>query len=492
MQQRHLCSGERVYNEEMTTAFSRGSKMADDESDGDCPDPAKRPYRVGLSSSCTFLSAESPRDDDAERFGTVLCSVAPIVERVLTHLPMRDLNRCAQVCRFWAEIARQVKRRRSQLSWLFWAAQRNKKLPPSVCSSCSIAEHIKHVLETASSEPKLGLLFATHTFIEVQSELIGAEQTHKTSSSDMPVIDHLVSSLPRECQLFGVCSYGMVGTTLGEGVHQCVEVEMAEGFSCLLLPNLPGVELHPFIIKNATDLELEYKQWAMTDEELHRLTNLPMGKEVKCLLLFCTHLDRGYDGARLVTTTLLQRQGFRMAVGGGVVDSFVAPEGQLEGHPYLPHTMGIAICGERVRAASVILDRGVRRKKAVDKAMARLKACNFPLRNSFGFMFACTGRGRDHYGEPNVEADAFQASFPQTPLFGFFGSGEIGLNFTPSCGVQGSGGGGTAAAGASGARSGRKKYSFRLPPPSERKAVDGVDLFHSYTTAVVLVAVDKP
>lgn len=55
--------------------------------------------------------------------------------------------------------------------------------------------------------------------------------------------------------------------------------------------------------------------------------------------------------------------------------------------------------------------------------------------SSVGLMFACVGRGRDHYrGKRNVESAAFRRHFPKTPLLGYFGNGEIGFKLLPGKG----------------------------------------------------------
>ena len=41
-------------------------------------------------------------------------------------------------------------------------------------------------------------------------------------------------------------------------------------------------------------------------------------------------------------------------------------------------------------------------------------------------MFSCMGRGRDLYGEPDVDSHLFQRRFGATPFGGFFCNGEIG------------------------------------------------------------------
>lgn len=122
--------------------------------------------------------------------------------------------------------------------------------------------------------------------------------------------------------------------------------------------------------------------------------------------------------------------------------------------------VGLSFSGARVQSATVLLSEDVSDEKAVEAVMQRLKAANIPEHNTVGFMFACVGRGFQYYrAKGNVEADAFRKLFPEVPLFGFFGNGEIGCDRI----VTG---------------------NFILRKCS---AVRDEDLFHSYTTIVALI-----
>ena len=91
--------------------------------------------------------------------------------------------------------------------------------------------------------------------------------------------------------------------------------------------------------------------------------------------------------------------------------------------------VGLALSGPKVQGASVLLDQDISNPKAAEATIRRLKAAKIPERNTLGFMFACVGRGQSYYNnQPNVEADAFRKVFPNTPLFGLFGNGEIGCD----------------------------------------------------------------
>lgn len=91
--------------------------------------------------------------------------------------------------------------------------------------------------------------------------------------------------------------------------------------------------------------------------------------------------------------------------------------------------VGLTFSGSKIQGASVLLEQDVSSPKAAEDTIQRLKAANIPERNTMGFMFACVGRGHNTYNnQRNVEANAFRKIFPNIPLLGFFGNGEIGCD----------------------------------------------------------------
>ena len=129
----------------------------------------------------------------------------------------------------------------------------------------------------------------------------------------------------------------------------------------------------------------------------------------------------------------------------------------------------IALSGENVHVRSVVIKEEICAAAEVEKKVKNLKDCKVPEERSFAFMFACIGRGKAHYQAENVESQVFRKHFPKTPLFGFFGNGEIGFNalqeYRPSLSDQE-----------------RDSESVSLTQHHPK-------LHHAYTTILVLVSV---
>ena len=93
--------------------------------------------------------------------------------------------------------------------------------------------------------------------------------------------------------------------------------------------------------------------------------------------------------------------------------------------------------------------------------MKRLKNRNLSEKNSFAFIFACVGRGCGLYDNDDVETTIFKKYFPNTPLVGFFGNGEVGFDWFPNLGQNSS---------------------------SAEEARSEMKMFHAYTTILCFIS----
>lgn len=243
---------------------------------------------------------------------------------------------------------------------------------------------------------------------------------------------------------------------------QLIEAEVVDGISALFLPELPEVEFLPFLLGKC---QRKLRITSIDDDVLTHITNIKRDKEVKCLLLFSSdYCGKHTDLVTAVTSKLLARQPDGFAVAGGYLENILALQGLcgIDQRKEFPRskveTLGIAICGDNVDAASVIIDGEI---ESVERGLAKLKSCKFSEENLIGLMFSCCSRGKDFYNKSNVEADLFRKTFPTAPLFGFFGSGEIGLQRVPN-----------------------DVRSYKR----QKVDVENIDMIHSYTTIFVLLS----
>ena len=141
----------------------------------------------------------------------------------------------------------------------------------------------------------------------------------------------------------------------------------------------------------------------------------------------------------------------------------------------------LSFCGPSLKVASVVIKEDVNTEEEVNKLILRLKNCQLSEEQSFGFMFACVGRGKNFFLKDNLESSLFRKHFPNTPLFGFFGNGEVGFEYLhknkPHSNAS------KQCASESTTKSG--DHSRLLPIPTKPLP----KLYHAYTTIMCLISV---
>ncbi|KAL2790907.1 F-box only protein 22 isoform a [Daubentonia madagascariensis] len=376
----------------------------------------------------------------------VLSNLAEVVERVLTFLPAKALLRVAGVCRLWRECARRVLRTHRSVTWISAGLAEAGHLQGH-CLVRVVAEELEnvHIL------PHTVLYMAdSETFISLE-ECRGHKRARKRTS--METAFALEKLFPKQCQVLGIVTPGIVVTPMGSGSNRPQEIEIGESGFALLFPQIEGIKIQPFhFIKDPKNLTLER----------HQLTEVGLldNPELRVVLVF------GYNCCKVGASNYLHRvvstfSDMNIILAGGQVDnlsSLTSEKSPLDIDA--TGVVGLSFSGHRIQSATVLLSEDVNDEKTAEAAMQRLKAANIPEQNTIGFMFACVGRGFQYYrAKRNVEADAFRKFFPSVPLFGFFGNGEIGCDRI----VTG---------------------NFILRKCNE---VKDEDLFHSYTTIMALI-----
>ncbi|XP_043410859.1 F-box only protein 22 isoform X2 [Prionailurus viverrinus] len=376
----------------------------------------------------------------------VLGNLAEVVERVFTFLPAKALLRVAGVCRLWRECVRRVLRTHRSVTWISAGSADAGQLEEHCLVRVAAEE-----LENVHILPQTVLYMAdSETFISLE-ECRGHKRARKRTT--MEAAFALEKLFPKQCQVLGIVTPGIVVTPMGSGNNRPQEIEIGESGFALLFPQIEGIKIQPFhFIKDPKNLTLER----------HQLTEVGLldNPELRVVLVF------GYNCCKVGASNYLQRvvstfSDMNVILAGGQVDnlaSLTSDKNPLDIDA--TGVVGLSFSGHRIQSATVLLNEEVNDEKTAEAAMQRLKAASIPEQNTIGFMFACVGRGFQYYrAKGNVEADAFRKFFPSVPLFGFFGNGEIGCDRI----VTG---------------------NFILKKCNE---VKDDDLFHSYTTIMALI-----
>lgn len=339
--------------------------------------------------------------------GYVLSNVAEVVEKILTFVPTKSLFHTASVCALWRECARRVLRKQQNVTWISASGS-------SGGSGHVLPRKLDEEVENVYLLPKTVLIMADVDAFNQQDNHFLKKKVKKSSSSGKT--DELRKLFPKGCDILGIAVPGIVLTPMGSHSNPPQEFEEGEAGFAIMFPNIDGINIRSFHFCK--------RSFSSTSLEEAGLVNNP---SLRVVLLF------GYEAfksgaARFLNQVIEPLSKANILLAGGHIESVTSPEPECC-NPGSYGVVGLALSGSKIQGASVLLEQDVNSEKTAEAAVQRLKSANIPQHNTLGFMFACVGRGRHHYNSKNnVEADAFRKIFPNIPLFGFFGNGEIGCD----------------------------------------------------------------
>lgn len=134
-----------------------------------------------------------------------------------------------------------------------------------------------------------------------------------------------------------------------------------------------------------------------------------------------------YLAFKLTAIFMISRDRYESLWGGNVGNLAVCrcdENGKLCNEPMA--FIGILISGPSVRSWCIVVGRNYNTKEKVEAKLKLLKHEVKLRKHSIGFMFACYARGESMFGEKDVESTIFKKLFPEVPLIGSSGDGEIG------------------------------------------------------------------
>ncbi|TKS69879.1 F-box only protein 22 [Collichthys lucidus] len=336
----------------------------------------------------------------------VLSNVAEVVERILTFVPTKSLLRIASVCRLWRNCARRVLRTQQQLAWVSASGPSNTE----VHALCSIlAEEVEKVFLL----PKTVLAMVDCEAFNGQAYCYRQNEAKKSRHSP-DAVEELSLLFPKGCDIIGIASPGIVLTPSGCCSSPPQEYQEGEAGFAVMFPSMEGVHIKPFHFCKKSISPTALKEAGLVENP-----------DLRVVLIFVYEAYTS-GAARFLSQILDPLASSKALVAGGLIESVFSPTRHCCAQGAYG-VVGLALSGPKVQGASVLLDQDISNPKEAEATIRRLKAAKIPERNTLGFMFACVGRGQIYYNnQPNVEANAFHKVFPNTPLFGLFGNGEIG------------------------------------------------------------------
>lgn len=340
--------------------------------------------------------------------GYILSNVAEVVERILTFVPTKSLFQLLSVCRLWRNCARRILRTQQKLTWV-------SATGPSNTEGHALCSILSDEVEKVFLLPKTVMVMVDSEAFNGQACCYRQKKARKSGHSPDSV-EELNLLFPTGCDILGIATPGIVLTPSGSHSSPPQEHQEGEAGYAIMFPNLEGVNIRPFHLCKETFSPTALQEAGLVDNP-----------ELRVVLLF------GYEAyksgaARFLNQVLEPLARSKALIAGGHVENVFSPPRECCGQGAYG-VVGLALSGSRIQGASVLLEQDVSCPKAAEATIQRLKAANLPDRNTLGFMFACVGRGHNYYNnQHNVEADTFRKVFPNIPLFGFFGNGEIGCD----------------------------------------------------------------
>ncbi|GFR20079.1 hypothetical protein TNCT_585731 [Trichonephila clavata] len=348
-----------------------------------------------------------------------------LVQIIFKHLDARSLNSCAQVCTLWSRIAVAEKEsRRNIFSIVKVGACHNTEIRRQI-ELCPIIDHsvmegeLFQELKNIPIEPIFCVAFMSVPLFAKFQEFFPSfgsskpetkrvkfcEETTKRKYLHGIVQTAFKNFLPDKCEVSFTVAAGIIGCDA-----DCVPMEIENGpaMSGIFIPKVEGVTINKCCLNKRNFSTTEF---IAQNAPLKALLVFSTSKGVRCVNNLI-HSYRSDDGS------------IKMAVGGAIVERTDCCVGSV-----------VAFSGPNVEAASIIININDKKEEITAK-LETFKETGLLNHKCFAFMFACIGRGYSFHQEHNVESSIFCKMYPNIPLIGLFGNGEVGYNYLPNFPIE--------------------------------------------------------
>ncbi|XP_078036540.1 F-box only protein 22-like [Augochlora pura] len=353
--------------------------------------PQKKPRGDGTSITDT---ADSGKVDKKQ---TNIPLTYDILRLVFKELNGMELSRASMVCRSWLEAANDEKRTRGPAYFIYKCKNLNEKWS---------MERVKtQCINELQIKPALGLFFTAHSVLFTQR-------------------DCHCNVLPPNCTTVTLGTHGVV--------FNDTEIEAnVDNIVCTFLPEVPDVTIQTFVIgDNSTtkqDVSVSISNYIDKIKEVldqPQKTNHPFMNS-RCLLLFCDL--RGREFAIKLSDSLRKRCTVNnISVWGGTAKNLLvcnAKDSENDRCGEFAFCVGITLTGA-INTWSLLVNSKI---ESIVRQRVKMWRNTVQLqKHSIGLMFACFARGKYLYKKDKVESTIFKEIFPEVPLVGCFGDGELG------------------------------------------------------------------
>jgi F-box protein 22 len=208
-------------------------------------------------------------------------------------------------------------------------------------------------------------------------------------------------------------------------------INLDDAIGLLFIPNFPPnvLGIYPFEIPSNAQIASD-----MSRSELHRfLGSVPDDVSIRCVIFFFVQRQ---SYAVDCIKKLLEYYPSQIAIIGGFVDKINYDDRQIHPTQTVYDACGIVITGDQnhLHIGEILLENHIRTREQIREKLNELKYLETNSYLSFAIQISCIARGSNYYNdEQNVECSEFRKLFPNTPLIGVFGNGELGHDYLPNC-----------------------------------------------------------
>lgn len=359
-----------------------------------------------------------------------------ILLKIFTYLPNKTLLRSMRVCKKWHHLICETIKQRSPNPQTFFY-----HLDDKIRTIEDLKQKLNSQLESIWCKPALSVFFlnrpANLDSLSVLNEKDPSNEKQKakrlkTANKKDTLLDILKDKLSVKLPKIFIVGDGIVASDRNNGIE--IESDCQKPvFSSLFVPenDMYRLALKPVYFKTKLP---EFN----TEKDLDSFLGLKPNEEIKFLLL----LVDGYSDSKLVP--LLDyinmvrkikmkknvKKGF--ACSGGIVQRLEDCSGK--------RTKLVFVClisneGSGCKVSQIMIREATQQNfcQIWDEKINLMKKSGVysSEEKCLAFQVSCCGRGKDYHHQENFESNMFLKEFPNVALVGFFGYGEIGVDYLP-------------------------------------------------------------